>query len=106
MHKSSTNHRHSCTQTYIFYLSKAECPGGNYLYEYQKGPFFGWQNGSLNALQICSSNQSNLLYALEPRAASASSTTTGPIRVGYMAANTNYLSEVYESGTSWTAVAY
>ena len=99
-------------QVNLFYLSDTACTGGNYIYQKIKesiGPFQGtWRDGTLNVQRICSSSESNLLFALESRTAGPQLTTAGPIRVGYMAANTNLLSEAWKdsSSTTWNTAPY
>ncbi|KAI9699653.1 MAG: hypothetical protein M1836_002687 [Candelina mexicana] len=91
---------------HIFYLSSTSCPGGNYLYELVQNPIQGtWFGGSLNALKICSSSSSNLLYALWP--CNCGNNGNGPLRVGYVAAGTEYLSEVNNGGANgWVNAQY
>ena len=93
---------------HIFYLSAQTCPGGNYLYQSSSVIGQAWHDGDLNALRICSSQHSNLLYAIGTYQCTQEASTC-PIRVGYMEAGTGYLKEAYEvyaNGITWSTTTY
>lgn len=89
----------------MFYLSDTKCDGGNYLYQLFKPPFSTWVDGNMNTLKLCSSNQSNFLYALGPWSGTSAGSAE-PIRVGFMRASDNTLVEAYQSGNSWVVAEY
>ena len=84
----------------MYYLADATCDGGFEVHEVFLDATMGWTTGSLDDQHVCASASSNFLYALWY----TGNGPTGSLRIGFMAARSNLLSEA--SFPAWKVSAF